>query len=143
MRQTAIRRNASEGSALILALVYLFAITLFATSFITLLHQTMSHMTREERTQVCINIAEGGLDKAIVELQARGDEYQGERGTSLGEGRFTIEVIKESDGAYRVVSEAQLDGRAAKGAHVRLEARARLAADGGVKELRWLEVKSE
>jgi hypothetical protein len=116
---------------------------MFATAFLTLLRHTMSAMKEGQRRQVVVNIAEGGVDKAIAMVRAQPDTYRGERNVPLGEGLFTVHVEPaEAPRVYRIVSEARLAGIAARGARARVEARLALTPPGTVQELRWIEVRS-
>lgn len=134
-----VRRN--EGAALMLTLGYLAAITLFATAFLTSLHRTMDRSNKGYRSQQCMAIAEGGLDKAVAELRRKADAYTGEQDTPLGNGAFSVEVSKvEGLGGYRIVSSGELRHGGVVLARARIEAEARLAPGSGPVEVQWQEV---
>ncbi len=142
-RERRRRSRATKGGALILAVGYLTVITLFATAFLTLLQRTMSSMKEGQRRQVVVNVAEGGLDKAVATLRAQPDTYRGEQDVPLGEGLFSVRVeAVEAPRTYHIVSEARLASVAARGAHARVEAQLVLTPQGTVEQLRWTEVKS-
>lgn len=139
---TAMRRPGDAGMALFLVIGFLAVLMIGSAAFFSLMNHTMSRAHTGERRQVCLNLAEGGVDKALAELCARPDSYTGEKETPLGEGAFTVEVRPgEGPGAYHVVSTGFL--RAGK----YTLAEARVAADvvlagGRVQALRWTEVRS-
>ncbi|MDZ4861185.1 MAG: hypothetical protein SGI88_19610 [Candidatus Hydrogenedentes bacterium] len=113
------RRN-DRGSALLVALVLTIILTSLVGGFIMMLNTSMSASNRAARMQVSMQLAEAGIDKAVAML--RSDiAYAGERDTPLGEGAFSVEVVRlETDRRVRVVSTASL---APNGAHVtRIEA---------------------
>lgn len=102
-------RKGSEGTALFMVLGYLAAMTLLASVFAAALHRTLDRQNFAEKRLVAAAIAEGGLEKALVALEAHPDTYRGETGTPLGAGRFTVEVIPgDASGEYRILSEGAL-----------------------------------
>ncbi|MBN2312228.1 MAG: hypothetical protein JXR94_24830, partial [Candidatus Hydrogenedentes bacterium] len=133
------RSNARRGSAMILALGYLAAISIFAAAFLTLIHRTMSNMARTQRTRAAVTIAEGGIDKAVAQLRAHGADYRGERGTPLGDGRFTVVAKPAGPAAYRIASEGWLTATHGPGARARVAAELQLDAAGRVRAFRWVE----
>jgi hypothetical protein len=83
--------KAQRGAALILALGYLMALTLFASVFYTAVHQTAGAERDAEKQQAAFNLAEAGIDWAIVQLRAD-ETYRGESAHTLGEGEFRVIV---------------------------------------------------
>ncbi len=142
MISTKAQRQRNEGVALLMALGYLAAITLFASTFIVSLHRTMDQRNRSYWNQQCMGIAEGGLEKALAELRRSSGAYAGEEDTPLGAGTFSVAVRKDvRHGQYRIVSTGQLRHGARTFARVCIEAEAGLAADGSLREMRWVEVR--
>ena len=135
-----VREN--RGSALMLALVMLTVLAISSSAFYSYLHVTLKRGHAEERKQVCLYIAEGGIDKAIVMLRRQGSSYSGEAGTPLGEGSFTVSVGSGGDpGDYEVDSVGRItdDGHVLH--EVRLKAKLGLDAAGNVRNLRWTIVR--
>ena len=131
----------SEGTALLLTLGYLAAITLFVGGFITSLHRTMDRHARNEWQQQCQGIAEGGLAKAVAELRRSAGAYRGEEATPLGDGVFSVEVSETgSAGQYRIVSIGELRDGDLTTMRRRLVAEVRLDSGGVVRALRWVEM---
>lgn len=132
-----------EGMALYLVIGFLAALMIASGAFFTLLHRTMDHARAVDRHQVCIHIAEGGLDKALAELRARPGSYHGEEETALGQGLFTVEVEPpQPSGTYRVASTGFLRDGPVVLARARVAATIAVAADGAVAVLEWKEVPS-
>jgi len=142
MKPVAAHVGTRSGSALVVTVVYLAVMTLFASTFIGYLNRTISSAGRAERKQVCIAIAEGGIDKAMAELRVRPDEYRGESNTPLGKGRFSVEVVPGvGAGEYTITSTARmLDGTAVI-ERARVVAETALTSSGSIRTLRWSEVK--
>lgn len=131
-----------RGSALILAIGYLAVVTILASTFLTMLNRSVTYATQTEHEQACLNIAEGGLDKALAVLRVQPRSYRGEANTPLGEGRFSVTVEPGAGaGAYRVTSTAEVVGGGHVLAQARVAAEIELTGSGAVRTLRWSEVK--
>jgi hypothetical protein len=136
------KSRAKDGSALLITVGYLAAMTIFASTFLTYLNRTASNRHQAELKQLCLNIAEGGVDKALAELRVRESDYRGETNTSLGKGRFTVQVKPTGRaGAYVITSTGEIGDGDFVLASVRIIAEVTLSWDGTVRELRWSEVK--
>ena len=134
--------KANEGTALLLTVGYLAAITIFASTFLGFLNRTASNRNSVERQQICLDIAEGGVDKALAELRNNPNDYRGEKNTSLGAGRFSVEVRRaEKERAYSIVSTGELADGAFVISRTRIIAEVTLSPNGTVRELHWSEVK--
>jgi len=140
MKPAAVYVGTRSGSVLVVTVVYLAAMTLFASTFIGYLNRTISNAGRAERKLVCTAIAEGGIDKAMAELRVRPNEYRGETNTPLGEGRFSVEV-EPGAGEYKITATAEMVNGAVVMARSRVVADAVLTSAGSVRTLRWSEVK--
>ena len=140
MNRLMSRVQARDGSALLLTVGYLAAMTIFASTFLGFLNRTVSNRNWAERQQICLNIAEGGVDKALAELRTSPNEYRGEKDIALGAGRFSVEV-KRGDGAYLIVSTGELTDGEFVVSRARIVAEVTLSSAGTVRELRWSEVK--
>ena len=66
-RSTSFNRD-EKGSALFLALAYLTAMTILVSVAFSAVHQSMKGRLASERHMVALAIAEGGLEKALWEL---------------------------------------------------------------------------
>ncbi len=134
--------RAKDGSALLITVGYLAAMTIFASAFLAYLHRTASNRHDAELKQLCLNIAEGGVDKALAELRAQGSAYRGEKDTLLGKGKFTVQV-KPAGGAeaYAIVSTGEIRDGDFLVSSVRIRAEVTLSSDRTVQQLRWSEVK--
>jgi len=126
-----------KGSALFLALAYLTAMTILVSVAFSAVHQSMKGRLASERHMVTLAIAEGGLEKALWELERDPGGYRGETGSPLGEGRFSVTVDSNDEhGTYTVaaVGERASDGRTTYS--VAVEARV-LIENGEAKILSW------
>lgn len=142
MSRAAFQVQDRGGSALLITVGYLAAMTIFASTFLGFLNRTVSNRHWAERRQICFNIAEGGVDKALAELRTNPNDYRGEKDTPLGVGRFSVAVEPADEaGTYHVVSTGELvDGKPVVSS-ARVIAEVTLASTGGVRELRWSEVR--
>jgi len=121
---------------------YLAAMTIFASTFLGFLNRTVSNRNSIEREQICLNIAEGGVDKALAELRANPIGYRGEKNTSLGAGRFSVEVKPVGkERTYSIISTGELEDSKLVVPRTRIVAEVTLSPTGTVQELRWSEVK--
>ena len=142
MKHTTPNGRASKGSALLVTVGYLAAMTIFASTFLSFLNRTVSNQHRTELRQMCLNIAEAGVDKALAELRIHRSDYRGERDTPLGKGRFSVEVKPGNQrGEYSIVSTARVVHRKVALSRARINADVVFSSDGAVRELRWSEVK--
>ncbi len=138
----AARAAGKAGMALFLVIGLLAVLMIGSAAFFSLMNHTMSRAHTGEQRQVCLNLAEGGVDKALAELCARPNAYAGESDTLLGEGAFTVEVRPgNSPGTYQVVSTGFLrDGKYTL-ARAQVEADVVIAGNR-IESLRWTEVRS-
>jgi len=142
MKEALSRNTAREGSALLVVVCYLAAITIFASTFLSFLNRTVSDQRRTEIKQVTLNIAEAGVDKALAELRTRPADYRGETNISVGKGSFSVEVEPgDRRGEYRIISTAEVTNGKLVLSRTRVAANAVLSGGGAVRELRWSEVK--
>jgi hypothetical protein len=131
-----------SGSALFVVIGYLAVIMILSGAFFTLLHVTMRHGNASQWRQVCLDMAEGGLDKALAELREDRDAYRGEAGTALGDGEFSVEVTPQGRDGYRIVSIGCIRYKQFVSNQARITADLTLGRNGNIDNLRWLEVKS-
>lgn len=134
--------RAKDGSALLITVGYLAAMTIVASTFLAFLNRTVSNWHQTELKQLCYNIAEGGVDKALAELRAHRDDYRGEKNTPLGKGRFTVEVRPTGRAReYAIVSTGELTDGEFVISRACVIAEATLSSTGTVLELNWSEVR--
>jgi len=132
-----------EGMALYLVIGFLAALMIASGAFFTLLHRTIDHAHAADRHQVCLHIAEGGLDKALAELRARPGSYDGEEETPLGRGLFTVQLEpSQTSGMYRVASTGILRDGPVVLARARVAAMIAVTPEGAVAVLEWKETPS-
>jgi len=136
------KSRSKDGSALLITVGYLAAMTIFASTFLAYLNRTASNRHQAEFKQLCLNIAEGGVDKALAELRVPGSDYCGETNTSLGKGRFTVQVKPTGGaGAYSILSTGEIRDGDFVVSSARIIGEVTLSSDRTVRELRWSEVK--
>ncbi|MBX7255188.1 MAG: hypothetical protein K1Y02_02410 [Candidatus Hydrogenedentes bacterium] len=133
-RHTPRREHGNEGIALIFVLGYLAVVTLLAATFLTTLNRNISRATASQAHQVCVNIAEGGVEQAIAALREGGAADQ--VGT-LGQGHFTA-TVRGVNGAFEIVSTATLTD--SPDVRTRIVASVSREASGGVRVVSWNEV---
>jgi len=141
-RQTPDSSQSQRGSALFVVMGYLAVIMIMSGAFFALLHVTLRHGNAAQWRQVCLNVAEGGMDKALAELRVNRDAYRGEARTAVGDGEFSVEVTPQGRDGYRIVSTGCLRYDRFVSAQARITAEVTLGRNGNIDNLRWLEVKS-
>lgn len=134
----------NEGVALLLTLGFLVVLVLFTSVFLASLNRAMTQQTVAERDQRGMAIAEGGLDKALVELRRAPDTYAGEENTPLGSGAFTVAVTRDGEpGLYRIVAAGVSRLNGPPGERACITAEVRFSREGVLRELRWLKVTAK
>jgi hypothetical protein len=129
--------NGKDGMALLLALGVMLAMTILASALLMGFHRSMEQTVDRERELQCMNLAEAGIAKALVELRAGDGSYRGEANTPLGDGDFTVVVTPLGLQRFAVESTGTLNH------HSDIQARVVVDAEvlGGepVRVLRWEE----
>jgi len=126
------------GSALFFVLALLMVLMISSGTFYSMLHSTMSQGKHKQQRQVCLNLAEGGADKALAALRAKGSAYTGEQDTRLGEGFFSVKVRPGNrPGVQRIVSNGFLREGSAVLAKARVTVDVALSPDGAIREIFW------
>ena len=130
-----------SGSALLVTLGLLAAITLSVSVFLSAINQAMTQTSLHQRDRECAYLAEAGTEKAVAELRDTSGTYTGESDTPLGPGKFSVAVTRgEREGQYHVVSTGELRNNETALARSRVEAEVEIAADGTVRLLHWVKV---
>jgi hypothetical protein len=126
--------------ALILALGVLMTLTALSTALLTGFHASMKQGNNRARQAQSLNIAEAGIEKALIELRLSSAFYTGEENTPLGNGAFTVAVTPSGPGRFTVESTGTQNDGPARRSHVTVDAA--LDSSGGVRVLRWEESHS-
>ena len=129
---------------MILVVGYMVALTIFVGAFVGLLNRVIDMESRAERKQVAMNLAEAGLDVALVELSATPREYRGESNRPLGDGRFSVAIVPGgSSGAFTIGATGEfMDGEVTI-AKARITADVSVTRSGEVRVISWKEVKRQ
>ncbi|HIJ74248.1 MAG TPA: hypothetical protein HPP83_09125, partial [Candidatus Hydrogenedentes bacterium] len=85
MRHSIPKLGKNEGTALLLAVGYVGAVSMLAAALLAALGHTITVAGKEEARQIAVAIAEAGIDKAVAELRAAPNTYRGEKQTQLGD----------------------------------------------------------
>lgn len=86
----------NKGQILVVVFVALGVVLFTVLSIITgaqIYHQNAQYSTDSEKA---VALAEAGIDKAIVSLNKTGGSYNGEQGTSLGEGEYSVTITSQN-----------------------------------------------
>lgn len=136
------RRARETGTALLMAVVLVAAMSIGGAAVWHYLHRTLAETKALENAQITLHLAEAGLETAIAKLRAQPEDYRGEANAPLGPGRFSVTVQPQPEaGAYRLVSRGELvHGRFVR-ASTALEGELRLASSGEVVAFHWQERK--
>ncbi|MCC6143410.1 MAG: hypothetical protein IT368_06360 [Candidatus Hydrogenedentes bacterium] len=131
------RRNNEQGTAMLLALLFVMFIGIGATATWRHLHVVREQTTRYQRQEIAGQLAEAGIEKAIAVIRVNRD-YRGETGTPLGAGQFTVRVLPETVAdAYTIEARGDLVNAGIVAQSTGIGARIRLAPDGRVLERTW------
>lgn len=133
-------RTHCDGTALILALGYLTIMTLLASSFLAALRMRMNEHRLNEKHTVALYIAEAGVHAAMAKLQSDSSDYTGEENTTLGEGRFSVQV-KPGDASHEFVIVSTGELVAAKRGVYRMRIDARVSIGEKATEIRQWKVR--
>ena len=96
------RDTGRNGSALLMAIVLVAALSVGAAAVIRLTHITLRESGKTVKTETARQLADAGIEKAVAMLRADA-AYAGESNTPLGAGRFTVRVTREG-AAYTISS---------------------------------------
>lgn len=129
-----------RGSALLIAIVLVAALSIGAAAVVRLTHLTLRESGKDAKTEVARQLAEAGIEKAVATLRAN-PAYTGEERTPLGAGRFTVAVRRDGEAfaissVGEVVFHEEVKHRAALGARLVLD------VSGMVRSFTWGERKS-
>jgi hypothetical protein len=144
MKPANTTRNAGErGFAMVIVIGYLFIVAAAGSAYIAFTHQCMKQAHEREQRQVCLNLAEAGVDKAVAELRVK-PSYEGEKNTPLGEGFFNV-IVKpgEKAGTWLIRSNGRISDKQHVFARARVAAEVTLAPSGAVSRLTWRELRGK
>lgn len=135
-------RAGSRGAALIAAMMYLSALTLFAAGFLSMIHVNLRTAGEAEARQVAMNLAEAGIDRALAGLRADPAGYRGEQDTPLGPGTFSVEVEPLAEpNAYAIRASGSGPFPSRRQSSARVTARVTLGTGGAPETLEWVEAR--
>jgi len=138
MTRQSRQKSSQRGTALMLALVLVIILGAGAAAAWKHMHVTMSNGQQVRFKETALQLAEGGLEKAIATLRVN-PAYAGESRTALGEGFYTVEVSTTGDGRYHIASQGMLEDEGLVRARCGVEAELRLSGAGEVVALDWFE----
>lgn len=130
----------ARGSALLIAIVLVAALSIGAAAVIRLTHITLRESGKDAKTEVARQLAEAGIDKAVAMLRVN-PLYAGEERTALGAGRFTVSVQRDG-AAFAISSLGEVVFQEEVKHHAALEALLELGVSGEVRALTWAKRKS-
>ena len=136
-RQRSLANASAGGMALILALGVLAVLTALSTALLTGFHASLRQAQNRQRQTQCLDIAEAGIEKALIELRFDPTFYTGEQDTPLGDGTFTVAVTPAALERFTLESTGLLNH--GPELQARITADALLEPGGSVRVLRWEE----
>lgn len=126
--------------AMFLVIGLLAVLMMLSGTLFLVLHQSVTQLSAQSRHQVCLNLAEAGVNKALAEFQAGHANYTGEERTPLGEGFFTVTAGKQDDGSLLIEAVGTLGDVPEKMAKARLIATAVMDNQGRLQRFMQHEV---
>lgn len=134
-------KHGERGMAMFVVIGLLAVLMMLSGTMFVFLHQSATHLNTLSKRQVCLNLAEAGIDKALAELQAGQADYAGEQHTPLGDGFFSVTVKRQEDGSRLIDASGLLADGAVRVAEARITALAVLDERGALRRLTQHEVR--
>lgn len=132
-----------DGVALFMILGFLGAMTILVGAFLEGVHFTLAQQREASSELIVRNLAQAGIDSAIASLRRDAGAYEGESGVALGEGRYSVRLLREPESdSYRVVATGELEAAGRVTHSFQLEARVVLQ-DGRMTSIAQTEVNSK
>ena len=129
-----------DGVALFIVLGFLGAMTILAGAFLEGVHFTLAQQRAASNELIVRNLAQAGIDSAIASLRRDAGAYEGESGVALGEGRYTVRLVREPESNnYRVVATGELEAAGRVVHSFQLEARV-VVQDGRLASIAQTEI---
>ena len=129
-----------DGVALFIVLGFLGAMTILAGAFLEGVHFTLAQQRAASNELIVRNLAQAGIDSAIASLRRDAGAYEGESGVALGEGRYTVRLVREPESNnYRVVATGELEAAGRVVHSFELEARV-VVQDGRLASIAQTEI---
>ncbi len=119
-----------DGAALFMVLGFLGAMTILVGAFLEGVHFTLAQQRAASSELIVRNLAQAGIDSAIASLRRDAGAYEGETHVELGEGRYSVRLVREPESnIYRVNATGELEvaGRVVHS----FELEARIVVQGG------------
>lgn len=136
-----MKPSRERGAALLLVLGFLAILMISSAAVFTYLNSTVTRTTAIENRQVCLNLAEAGIEKALAQLAAGRVDYRGETDAPLGDGFFSVDVApQDPPGAVRITATGYMGEALAPRFKASVVVDARVEG-GGVRIVRWQEVR--
>ena len=124
------RMMRKDGAALFLVLGFLAAMTILVGVFLEGVHFALDRQRAASNELVVRNLAQAGIDSAIASLRRDAGAYEGESEIALGEGRYSVRLIRGPESnRYRVVATGELAAAGRVAHSFQLEARITLQDD--------------
>jgi hypothetical protein len=130
------RRRRDSGVAVMMALILIAVLSIGSAAVWKHMHRSLREIKRLENEQTVCDLAESGLEKAVIALRRQPDEYRGEADTLFGEGRFSVEVkhIPSREGRrYEIAARGELLYSGVVRASRTLDTVLVLGPDGGIR----------
>jgi len=105
--------NNQKGAALVSALVFLMILTVIGIALTELTLTGFKYINQSHTSVQAQDIAEGGIHKALYELNKPGSTYTGETDTVLGNGTFTVQVATIDPNTKTITSTGYIPNRTA------------------------------
>ena len=129
-----------DGVALFIVLGFLGAMTILAGAFLEGVHFTLAQQRAASNELIVRNLAQAGIDSAIASLRRDAGAYEGEFAVALGEGRYTVRLVREPESNnYRVVATGELEAAGRVVHSFELEARV-VVQDGRLASIAQTEI---
>jgi hypothetical protein len=100
-----IRETRGFATITLIGLILIIFIT--GSTLVVLTHNNSKNLIRSKKSNECLYLADGGIEKAIWEF-TKDDSYPGETNTALGTGTFSISVNNVAAGRYELFSTASM-----------------------------------
>lgn len=137
-------RHNQRGTALMFALMVMAILSIGTSVLWSQIHAQLAQQRQSWHREQAYQLAEAGLEQAIMALRAAPAQYTGEADVPLGPGTFTVTVQPAGDaGAYQIESWGALDLAAYRYDRAGLRAELKLSPSGRLERYAVQPIKGE
>ena len=137
-------RENQRGTALMFALMVMMILSIGTSVLWSQIHSQLAQQRQSWHREQAFQLAEAGLEQAIVALRAAPGQYTGEASVPLGPGTFTVTIQPGAEvGVYQIDAWGTLTLAAYGYDRAGLRAEIKLSPTGKLERYGWQPIKGE